>query len=410
MSHKTKDCLYRPRKTGAKWTGRDIQADEVVESVSLGWDAKRDRWNGYDSREYTQVVKDYNELEAMKKIASGTEEDQKDGDHYAEETDMGRSQPTSTRQLRLREDTAKYLVDLNLESAKYDPKTRSMDTSAAQTLKNGEVDVSDGFVRPSEAEAFERAQKYAWETQESSSTAPNTNANINSSATNSQHAQQKLHLQANPTEGALLIKKKETADAEAKAARQKYLSDKYGDNVASNQLSTLPPKPSIITSERYIEYDASGKVKGEITTTPRSKYPEDILQNNHTSVWGSWWRDFTWGYACCHSTTKNSYCTGEEGKTAFEEAEGLRKGQMLLEGMGAYGEEKERLEVEQNGEDVAERKESAEADTSQARKRTIGEITSGVTEEDMESYKRNKMSAADPMASMLGKDELLENT
>src|ERR1700759_420149 len=43
MTHKTKECLSRPRKAGARWTGRDIQADEVVQDVSLGWDAKRDR-------------------------------------------------------------------------------------------------------------------------------------------------------------------------------------------------------------------------------------------------------------------------------------------------------------------------------------------------------------------------------
>ena len=41
MTHKTKECLSRPRKQGAKWTGKDIQADEVVEDVKLGWDAKR---------------------------------------------------------------------------------------------------------------------------------------------------------------------------------------------------------------------------------------------------------------------------------------------------------------------------------------------------------------------------------
>src|ERR1700709_1293231 len=67
MTHKTKECLSRPRKAGAKWTGQDIQADEIVEDVSLGWDAKRDRWNGYDSREYSAVVKEYEDLEALKK-------------------------------------------------------------------------------------------------------------------------------------------------------------------------------------------------------------------------------------------------------------------------------------------------------------------------------------------------------
>ena len=36
------------------------------------------------------------------------------------------------------------------------------------------------------------------------------------------------------------------------------------------------------------------------------------------SVWGSYWREFQWGYACCHSFIKMSYCTGEAGKVANE--------------------------------------------------------------------------------------------
>jgi hypothetical protein len=38
--------LERRRKHGAKWTGKNIAADEVVQDVKLGWDAKRDRWSG----------------------------------------------------------------------------------------------------------------------------------------------------------------------------------------------------------------------------------------------------------------------------------------------------------------------------------------------------------------------------
>src|ERR1700722_13711205 len=76
MTHKTKECLSRPRKQGAKWTGKDIQADEVVEDVKLGWDAKRDRWNGYDAREYGAVVAEYEELEAAKRAAKPSISDQ----------------------------------------------------------------------------------------------------------------------------------------------------------------------------------------------------------------------------------------------------------------------------------------------------------------------------------------------
>jgi pre-mRNA-processing factor SLU7 len=410
MTHKTKECLSRPRKSGAKWTGQDIQADEVVDDVSLGWDAKRDRWNGYDAREYTAVVKEYEELEALKKSTStptnGTAEDDNDA-RYAEETDMGRSQPTSTRQLRLREDTAAYLKNLDLESAHYDPKTRSMDKNALPP-GNDEVDVSEGFTRPAattdDAAEFERAQKYAWETQES------TTSN-----------NQKLHLQANPTEGEILRKKQTLEAAERKALAKKALLDRYGESAAQPAHKRLKTS-NISANERYVEYDSTGQIKGVEKTVAKSKYPEDIFTNNHTSVWGSWWKNFTWGYACCHSTVKNSYCTGEEGRRAWEDTEGMRTGKGLLLENGesqveaAVGEEKERLRLEQNGEDVSEWKDVDVADTtaekarptSTVKKRTLQEIQSGILEEELEAYKRNRLTADDPMAKMLGRDEVLE--
>lgn len=51
-------------------------------------------------------------------------------------------------------------------------------------------------------------------------------------------------------------------------------------------------------------------------TQVRSRYEEDMHIGNHTSVWGSWWSDGTWGYACCHQCIKNSYCTGAAGEAA----------------------------------------------------------------------------------------------
>lgn len=50
----------------------------------------------------------------------------------------------------------------------------------------------------------------------------------------------------------------------------------------------------------------------------RSKYEEDVHPSNHTSVWGSFWQNGQWGFKCCHSFIKNSYCTGEAGKRAAE--------------------------------------------------------------------------------------------
>jgi pre-mRNA-processing factor SLU7 len=391
MTHKTKDCLQRKRKIGAKYNGKDIQADEVVEDVRLGFDAKRDRWNGIDASEaYQQVVEQHEELEKLKKAAQG-EDETADGDRYEEETDMGRQQSTATRQLRLREDTAKYLLNLDMDSAKYDPKTRTMVDSGATTGDRAALLVAEeNFVRKSgDAAEFEKATRYAWEKQERGDSS-------------------KMHLQANPTEGAFL-RKKELEEAKAKAeAKRKDLLDKYGAQPDNSVLKDV----AVVASERYVEYDESGQIKGAQKKSTKSKFAEDVYINNHTSVWGSWWSDFQWGYACCHQMIKNSYCTGEQGRIAFDEAARLRIAADLGESEGvtkqvAWREEEANEEHIPNGvEDDRKVTLNNKADADK-RKRTLDEMRAGVTEEDMEEYKRTRTQDNDPMAKMLGKDELL---
>ncbi|GAM90387.1 hypothetical protein ANO11243_084300 [Dothideomycetidae sp. 11243] len=309
MTHKAKDCLQRTRKQGARWTGRDIQADEAIQDVKLGWDAKRDRWNGYDASEYQNVIDEFNDLEEMKKKGNKGDGDQDaadEGTKYDEETDMGRQQPTSTRNLRLREDTAKYLLNLDLDSAKYDPKTRTMVDQDPDGL-----DAEDGFARASgDAAEFERAQRYAWESHEKG----DKNA---------------LHLQANPTAGEITRKKEEQESKERRDAQKKALLEKYGgeEHLKDDPLKNVA---KITENERFVEYDAKGRLKSLADKKEKSMYAEDVYTNNHTAVWGSWWKDFKWGYACCHSTTKNSYCVGEEGRKAIEESAAFTSGDILL--------------------------------------------------------------------------------
>ncbi|KAE8306603.1 Pre-mRNA splicing Prp18-interacting factor-domain-containing protein [Aspergillus transmontanensis] len=391
MTHKTKECLSRPRKQGAKWTGKDIQADEVVQNVDMGWDAKRDRWNGYDASEYRQVVEEYEELEKLKrvtgqkKITDGEDEEggAEEEARYAEESDMGRQQSTATRNLRIREDTAKYLLNLDLDSAKYDPKTRRMVDMGAQEDQAAALVAEENFVRASgDAAEFEKAQKYAWEAQESG---------------------QKIHLQANPTSGEIL-RKKEQADTEAKRqAQRKALLEKYG---GEEHLTPTPLRDTmVVENERFVEYDETGAIKGAPKKAAKSKYAEDILTNNHTSVWGSWWHNFEWGYACCYSTVKNSYCTGEDGKRAFEEADKM----LMLEADGRADEQPE-AETEYAAEhpnqeqDIDDRR--ADDSGTKSKKRTLMEVQSGITEEELESYKKTRLAADDPMAKFIGNDIL----
>ena len=435
MTHKAKECLSRPRAKGARWTGRDIQADELVQDVSLGWDAKRDRWNGYDPREYRKVVERYNQMEELRgqiaaadgdgdgdadgaaagggsggvsavAVAGGDEDGgaANAGEKYAEESDMGRHQSTATRQLRLREDTAKYLLNLDLESAKYDPKTRTMvDAGATADDRAARLFAEEGFLRASgDAAAFESAQRYAWEKQERS-------------------GDTSQHLQANPTAGEYFRKKEREEAEREREARRRALEEKYGtdpssDNNNNNKDGTtttgkeMPEalrQMQVTESEAFHEYDAAtGLIKGAPRRAARSRYPEDVLVNNHTAVWGSWWSDFRWGYACCHSLVRKSYCTGEEGRRAFEAAERQRTG-VGLEAEAEAEAEGGNGDAEKEREREREPLKAAEPAAARKNKRTAEEMMGGVTEAEMDAYRRKKTAADDPMAKFLGKDELV---
>ncbi|KAK4117614.1 hypothetical protein N656DRAFT_744093 [Canariomyces notabilis] len=309
MGHKKKDCLERPRKVGAKFTGKDIQADRTVRDVNLGYEAKRDIWAAYDPKQYQEVVEEYNLIEEARRKLLGDKGDKKEeedvyegGFKYAEESEMGRDRSVK-QSMRIREDTAKYLLNLDSDSAKYNPKKRALVDGGAIGDKSAQLFAEESFLRASgEAAEFEKAQRYAWEKQEK--TGDTT-----------------MHLQANPTMGEIL-RKKENEEREAKRRkRAEILASQYGEQ------PTVPEalKAAITESETFVEYDEAGLIKGAPRKAAKSKYPEDVFINNHTSVWGSWWSDFKWGYACCHSFVKNSYCTGEMGKQASKEADSWDK-------------------------------------------------------------------------------------
>ena len=85
----------------------------------------------------------------------GSSSDDNDEDKYVDKMDMpgtkmDAAERYTVRNLRIREDTAKYLRNLDLSSAHYDPKTRSMRKNPYEGTgkSQDEVDFAgDNFVR-----------------------------------------------------------------------------------------------------------------------------------------------------------------------------------------------------------------------------------------------------------------------
>ncbi|KAJ1921172.1 mRNA splicing protein [Mycoemilia scoparia] len=307
ITHKTKDCVDRPRKKGARWTNRNIKPDEAIVKPKEGYDAKRDQWDDFVMIEWElidEARKKKKAGELDKAIASGSmadlekqfgssDEDDGDEDKYADKEGMpgqkvDTKSRTTVRNLRIREDTAKYLRNLDLDSAYYDPKTRSMRENPYVGKDPKELDYAgDNFTRyTGDAVDMTKTQMFSWEASE--------RGNIS------------MHLQANPTQTSLMNREVDSKKEKLKEATRNSILDKYGGEVHLSK----PPEGLITQDEHYVEYSRTGRViRGQEKSIPKSKYQEDVYIGHHSSVWGSWWNDGKWGYKCCLQTMKNAYCT-----------------------------------------------------------------------------------------------------
>jgi pre-mRNA-processing factor SLU7 len=446
LTHKKKDCLERPRKKGARFTNKDIQADDVIQNVAAGYAAKRDRWNGYDATEHKKIYEEYEAVEAARKkireeeidnqtttdlaavrkmakaskdkdadadFGSSDEEDA-DEDKYADSADaVGQKMDTKTRitvrNLRIREDTAKYLINLDPDSAYYDPKTRSMRDAPDKNIPVEEaVFAGDNFFRYSgEANDVQNLQLFAWQ----------------SAARGND-----VHLNANPTQGEILHQEFKQKKNDMKAKSKISVLAKYG---GEEYLDAAPQELLQGQTENYIEYSRTGQViKGKEKAKAKSKYPEDVFINNHTAIWGSWYdpSSDTWGFACCHSIVHLSYCAGEAGKSAVEastpqsllnttasssrSAEASERNERIQQNFSksrvgdgdvqldqdklaqALKEEKKRKDRHEDWDDIPGKKKA----------KTLENSSHDVTEEELEAYRMTRRMTDDPMANYVDTD------
>jgi pre-mRNA-processing factor SLU7 len=111
---------------------------------------------------------------------------------------------------------------------------------------------------------------------------------------------------------------------------------------------------------------------------------------------------------------KNSFCTGEAGREAIREAERVGKDfPPLLTTLKDEEERENGGREERNGEDgkeneaQPERKKQRIEDEYQdeeSRKRAQELKKAGISEAEMEKYRREKVGRGDPMAGMLGRN------
>lgn len=119
---------------------------------------------------------------------------------------------------------------------------------------------------------------------------------------------QNIHIASNPSLSEMMFQQHKKKKEEAKTMVKQNILDKYGG------AEHLGKKEVVSQAETYVEFAPDGRmIKGQELAIPKSKYNENIFDGNHTSVWGSYWKDGLWAYSCCHSSLRNSYCVGTAG-------------------------------------------------------------------------------------------------
>ncbi|KAI3932276.1 hypothetical protein MKW98_024996 [Papaver atlanticum] len=403
-----KACMERPREKKAKHTNMFIAPDEKIyqtTSSELDYDSKRDRWNGYDFARYAHDTKMYEARDEarmksqngqqIKKLQDLSQDEAKVVDE-SQQRDFakvekrvrttGGGSTRTVRNLRIREDTAKYLRSLDSESAYYDPKSRSM-----RENHNPDCDPSENF--------------YAGDNQNRETGQALEFKKLN-----------RVHLQAAPSQAELLYKKFRVSKGMLWSKTKDAIMHKYGN--AANE-DDIPRELLLGQSERQVEYDRAGRpIKGHEMVIPRSKYEEGIYINNHTTVWGSWWRDHQWGYKCCNQMIRNSYCTGIAGIVAASAATDLMKANIFLKetSQEPAPAEQNKLKLASWGTDVPEdlvldlkrlnealqKEDGKRREEQDERKRKYNvKWNDEVTAEDMEAYRMKKVHHDDPMKDFL---------
>ncbi len=206
-----------------------------------------------------------------------------------------------------------------------------------------------------------------------------------------------VHMNALPTLTAKAHHQFKEKKDELEHSQKSRLLQKYGGQ--EHMQPSLSAAERMAVSEAYAEYGLDGSViKGAEPAVARSKYEEDVYRYHHTSVWGSFWKEGQWGYACCKSTVRNSYCLGKSATAADSAMADIMKSELsklAAAATGAAPHETQR-HIATHVTDTARN----------ARRFNSSEMDVSVSEKDMEDYRKGKLLASDPMATYVDADDM----
>ncbi|KAI8868861.1 hypothetical protein GQ42DRAFT_163833 [Ramicandelaber brevisporus] len=254
--HRAKDCLEKPRAKGANQQkdGRKLRQKSINEAINLelDYEAKRDRHKGYNPNEYMDTIEQWNIAESKQQSESAQQgnngektlkvvgkrrrrttkhsldsdsSDSDSDDDDGNDNDNGNgnggtgNQVEVVRQstgtgggLRIREDTAKYLLNLDVDSAYYDPKSRTMRENPFENSGKSIDELKyagDNILKHSGAvKDVNLIQKYAWDM-------------------SSKNDRPDLVQQANPTRTEMSFKKHTTETASRNKRLKQEILDMY---------------------------------------------------------------------------------------------------------------------------------------------------------------------------------------
>ena len=274
---------------GEKKKSKDDDTDAPrANGYDTTYAGKRDRWNGFDADMYMKVVKRHEllakERQALREqnvdkslqegessasrvkqkdesdsSSSDDEDEQKDaekaemidqdGKLVGQQLDTGRlgmQTRVSVRNLRIREDTAKYLRNLDVKSAYYDPKTRSMRSNPNPDKNPHDLDYAgENFIRyTGDTVKVAKQQLYELEAYERG---------------------QDVHMLGMPTQAELLHSQFEDKKTSLVEKQKKQLYEHYGGQEYAEK--SIPRAVIFGNTEQYVEYADDGTiVKGQVRT------------------------------------------------------------------------------------------------------------------------------------------------